>query len=37
MAYIMDRIKVSHRDDNKLELNQNGEPKEKQDQSKQKR
>ncbi|RUP76131.1 hypothetical protein D6D54_06855 [Spiroplasma poulsonii] len=29
MAYIMDRIKVSHRDDNKLELNQNGEPKEK--------
>ncbi|WHQ36515.1 hypothetical protein [Spiroplasma sp. SV19] len=29
MAYIMDRIKISHRDDDKLELEQNGEPKEK--------
>ncbi|WP_233485700.1 hypothetical protein [Spiroplasma sp. ChiS] len=26
MAYIMDRIKISHRDDDKLELAHNGEP-----------
>ncbi|WP_353486655.1 hypothetical protein [Spiroplasma phoeniceum] len=26
MAYIMDRIKISHRDDDKLELDHNGEP-----------
>lgn len=29
MAYIMDRIKISHRDDDKLKLDQKGEPKEK--------
>ncbi|WP_424525597.1 hypothetical protein [Spiroplasma endosymbiont of Glossina fuscipes fuscipes] len=29
MAYIMDRIKISHRDDHKLELDQKGEPKKK--------